>query len=85
MPGRYDVHFTDDPDTELGDSDRKTYRTLVAAAAKFATLNTPYKQLVYVSDCGEARWLNNREQRFVRDVAAKLGREVVDEPDPSLR
>lgn len=76
---RYDLHATDDPDRTLGEAGvLSSHRSLIAAANAFVECPLPCKQLVYVADCGEPRYLTEREEAIVDQLAADLGLEVID-------
>jgi hypothetical protein len=55
-----------------------SYPDLLAAARALLHDRHPYKQIVFVDDRGDARFLTEREEEFVDVVASKVGRETVE-------
>jgi hypothetical protein len=76
-PGRYELRYTYDPNTTLGEADvRSRHVQLHDAAEAFATCTAPYKQLIWSYDAGGADELDEREQKYLERVCAEHGLEV---------
>ena len=79
--GRYELRYTYDPNTTLGEAGvRSRHVQLHDAAEAFATCTAPYKQLIWAYDTGGADWLDEGEQSYVAAVCAEHGLDV-DERD----
>jgi hypothetical protein len=71
----YKLLESHDPTKSLGESRKRHYATMLAAANAFAKSDAPYRQVIYDDGC-EVRWLNAREQRLLHKVCGMLGLDV---------
>ena len=73
-PGHYELRYTYDPNTTLGEAGvRSRHVQLHDAAEAFATCTAPYKQLIWAYDAGCADELDELEERYVEQVCAVHG------------
>jgi hypothetical protein len=76
-PGRYELRYTYNPHTTLGEADVVcTHEQLHEAAEAFATSTAPYKQLIWAYDAGGADWLDELEEKYVAAVCAGHGYDI---------
>lgn len=72
----YELRIAYSPDSTLGEGDvRSRHEQLAEAAEAFVRCTAPYKQLLWVEN-GEPDWLDELEQRYVADIAARHGYDV---------
>ena len=75
-PGYYELRYTYDPDTTLGEADVVcTHEQLHDIAIAFAGCAAPFKQILWVED-GEPDWLDEQEEAYVAAVCAEHGFDV---------
>jgi hypothetical protein len=73
-PGRYELRYTYDPNTTLGEADVLARADDVRDLAdRFAECGAPYKQVVFAFDDGTADWLDELENQVLVDACAKRG------------